>query len=203
MFETPLTVVGRIVTDLRRRRVADQEVISFRVASNSRRRDADGNWEPGNSLYITVNCWGKLVTGVGAALGKGTAVIAVGQVYTSEYEDRDGVRRSSLEMRATSVGPDLSKSIVQILDSVSSASKDAEPVPTSEDTEPESKAPEAKADDPALPAKADEPALPAKADEPTLPAKANELAPPAKTDEPAPPAKAGEGKGRKALPLSA
>jgi len=203
MFETPLTVVGRIVTDLRRRRVADQEVISFRVASNSRRRDADGNWEPGNSLYITVNCWGKLVTGVGAALGKGTAVIAVGQVYTSEYEDRDGVRRSSLEMRATSVGPDLSKSIVQILDSVSSASKDAEPVPTSEDTEPESKAPEAKADDPALPAKADEPALPAKADEPTLPAKADELAPPAKTDEPAPPAKAGEGKGRKALPLSA
>jgi len=203
MFETPLTVVGRIVTDLRRRRVADQEVISFRVASNSRRRDADGNWEPGNSLYITVNCWGKLVTGVGAALGKGTAVIAVGHVYTSEYEDRDGVRRSSLEMCATSVGPDLAKSIVQILDSVSSASKDAEPVPTSEDTEPESKAPEAKADDPALPAKADEPALPAKADEPTLPAKADELAPPAKTDEPAPPAKAGEGKGRKALPLSA
>ena len=141
MFETPLTVVGRIITDPRRRRVADQEVISFRVASNSRRRDADGNWEAGNTLYITVNCWSKLVTGVGAALGKGAAVIAVGHVYTSEYEDRDGVRRSSLEMRATSVGPDLSKHIVQILDNVSnvsSASKDAEPVPTSEDTEHES-----------------------------------------------------------------
>src|ERR1700722_14838663 len=134
MFETPLTVVGRIITDPRRRRVADQDVISFRVASNSRRRDADGNWEPGNTLYITVNCWGKLVTGVGAALGKGAAVIAVGHVYTSEYEDRDGVRRSSLEMRATSVGPDVSKAIVQILSSVSSAGKDAEPVPTPEDT---------------------------------------------------------------------
>src|SRR3984893_10621689 len=134
MFETPLTVVGRIVTDPRRRRVADQEVISFRLASNSRRRDADGNWEPGNSLYITVNCWGKLVTGVGAALGKGAAVIAVGRVYTSEYEDRDGVRRSSLEMRATSVGRDLWSSILRILDKVSTASKDPEPVPTSEDT---------------------------------------------------------------------
>jgi single-strand DNA-binding protein len=191
MFETPLTVVGRIITDPRRRRVADQEVISFRVASNSRRRDADGNWEPGNSLYITVNCWGKLVTGVGAALGKGAAVIAVGHVYTSEYEDRDGVRRSSLEMRATSVGPDLSRLIVRILDNVSTASKEAEPLPTSEDTEPESAAAE-----PALPAKADELALPAEADEP---------APPAKADELAPPAKAGEGKGgkAKALPLSA
>jgi single-strand DNA-binding protein len=114
MFETPLTVVGHIVNDLQRRKVGDQEVIKFRVASNSRRRTADGSWEPGNSLFITVNCWGKLVTGVGAALGKGAPVIVVGHVYTSEYEDRDGNRRSSLEMRATSVGPDVSRAIVRI-----------------------------------------------------------------------------------------
>ena len=195
MFETPLTVVGRIITDPRRRRVADQDVISFRVASNSRRRDADGNWEPGNTLYITVNCWGKLVTGVGAALGKGAAVIAVGHVYTSEYEDRDGVRRSSLEMRATSVGPDVSKAIVQILSSVSSAGKDAEPVPTPEDTGQGSEAGEPAP--PAEAAKADEPALPAKAAELTLPAKADQLTPP--TDPPVP----GKGAKAKALPLSA
>lgn len=71
MFETPLTVVGHIVNDLQRRKVGDQEVVKFRVASNSRRRTSDGGWEPGNSLFITVNCWGRLVTGVGAALGKG------------------------------------------------------------------------------------------------------------------------------------
>jgi single-strand DNA-binding protein len=47
-------------------------------------------------------------------LGKGAPVIVVGHVYTSEYEDRDGNRRSSLEMRATSVGPDLSRVIVRI-----------------------------------------------------------------------------------------
>ncbi|OMC51669.1 hypothetical protein A5747_22640 [Mycobacterium sp. IS-836] len=114
MFETPLTVVGHIVNDPQRRQVGNQEVIKFRVASNSRRRTGDGNWEPGNSLFITVNCWGKLVTGVGAALGKGAPVIVVGYVYTSEYEDRDGNRRSSLEMRATSVGPDVSRAIVRI-----------------------------------------------------------------------------------------
>jgi hypothetical protein len=90
MFETPMTVVGRIITDPRRRVVGDQEVISFRMASNSRRRTAEGTWEPGSTLYITVNCWGKLVTGVGAGLYKGAPVIAVGTVHTSEYEDRDG-----------------------------------------------------------------------------------------------------------------
>src|ERR1700743_2694646 len=114
MFETTLTVVGHIVNDPQRRQVGNQEVIKFRVASNSRRRTADGGWEPGNSLFINVNCWGRLVTGVGAALGKGAPVIAVGHVYTSEYEDRDGNRRSSLEMRATSVGPDVSRAIVRI-----------------------------------------------------------------------------------------
>ncbi|HTQ20179.1 single-stranded DNA-binding protein [Mycobacterium sp.] len=127
MFETPLTVVGHIVNDLQRRKVGDQEVIKFRVASNSRRRTADGGWEPGNSLFITVNCWGKLVSGVGAALGKGAPVIVVGHVYTSEYEDRDGNRRSSLEMRATSVGPDVSRAFVQIL-------KPGYTGPTSEET---------------------------------------------------------------------
>jgi single-strand DNA-binding protein len=114
MFETPMTVVGRIITDPRRRVVADQEVISFRVASNSRRRTGEGTWEPGNSLFITVNCWGKLVTGVGAGLYKGAAVIAVGTVHTSEYEDREGAKRSSLEMRATAVGPDLARVIARI-----------------------------------------------------------------------------------------
>jgi single-strand DNA-binding protein len=184
MFETPLTVVGRVITDPRRRRVADQEVISFRVASNSRRRDADGNWEPGNTLYITVNCWGsKLVTGVGAALGKGAAVIAVGHVYTSEYDDKDGVRRSSLEMRATSVGPDVSKAIVQVLEPVSNVSS------VSKDTEHEPNAGE-----PAPPAKddAEEP----KPDDPfPVKTKVEELIPP--TDPPV------SGKGRKALPVSA
>ena len=46
--------------------------------------------------------------------GRVTPVIVVGNVYTSEYEDRDGNRRSSLEMRATSVGPDLARCIVRI-----------------------------------------------------------------------------------------
>lgn len=109
MFETPLTVVGNIVNDPQRRQVGTQELMKFRLASNSRRRTADGTWEPGNSLFVTVNCWGRLVSGVGASLGKGSPVIVVGQVYTSEYEDRDGNRRSTLEMRATSVGPDLSR----------------------------------------------------------------------------------------------
>ncbi|HEX7322774.1 MAG TPA: single-stranded DNA-binding protein [Mycobacterium sp.] len=114
MFETPLTVVGNIVNDPIRRRVGDQELIKLRVASNSRCRTADGGWETGNSLFVNVTCWGRLVTGVGASLTKGSSVIVVGHAYTSEYDDRDGVRRSMLEMRASAIGPDLARCTARI-----------------------------------------------------------------------------------------
>jgi single-strand DNA-binding protein len=130
MFETPFTVVGTIVNDPVRRRVGDQEVIKFRLASNSRRRSAEGTWEPGQSLFVTVSCWGRLVTGVGASLGKGHAVIVVGQIHTNEYEDRDGNRRSSVEVRATAVGPDLSRCIARVSNvRHSGADGQAEPAP--------------------------------------------------------------------------
>ena len=113
MFETPFVMVGNIVTDPIHRRVGDQQVIKFRVASNSRRRTDEGEWETGNSLFVNVNCWGRLVNGV-AALIKGDPVVVVGHVYTSEYDDREGNRRSSVEVRATAVGPDLARSTVRI-----------------------------------------------------------------------------------------
>ena len=122
MFETQVTVVGNIVNDPKRRQAGAQEVMKFRVASNSRRRGTEGTWEAGNSLFVTVNCWGRLVSNVGASLGKGSPVIVVGHIYTSEYEDRDGIRRSTLEMRATAVGPDLSRCIARVEKTISSGS---------------------------------------------------------------------------------
>jgi single-strand DNA-binding protein len=114
MFETPFTIVGNIVTDPIHRQVGEQEMVRFRVASNSRRRTAEGTWEPGNSLFVTVTCWGRVVAGASAGLVKGDPVIVVGHVYTSEYDDREGNRRSSVEVRATSVGPDLARCTARI-----------------------------------------------------------------------------------------
>jgi single-strand DNA-binding protein len=113
MFETPFVMVGTIVTDPVHRRVGDHQVIKFRVASNSRRRTAEGDWEAGHSLFVNVNCWGRLVSGA-AALIKGDPVVVVGTVHTSEYTDNEGIRRSSVEVRATAVGPDLARSTVRI-----------------------------------------------------------------------------------------
>lgn len=114
MNETRITIVGNVANDPVSRRVGEQSVLRFRVASNSRRRTADGIWEQGNTLYASVSCWGRLVQGTAASLSKGDPVIVVGQVYTSEYDDRDGNPRNSVEVRASAVGPDLARCITRI-----------------------------------------------------------------------------------------
>ena len=136
MFETPFTIVGNIITNPVRLRFGDQELYKFRVASNSRRRNSDGSWEHGNSLYVTVNCWGNLATGVSASLTRGDAVVVVGHVYTSEYDDKDGVRRSSSEVRATAVGPDLSRCTAKLAPlpkSTAGPAPEPEPGPMTDD----------------------------------------------------------------------
>lgn len=136
MFETPVTIVGNIVTDPVHRRVGEHTVVKFRVASNSRRRRDDGTWEHKDSLFVSVSCWNRLVAGVGP-LAKGDPVIVVGQAYTSEY-DKDGIRRSSLEVRATAVGPDLARSTVRLerLKRANEESPGAEPTEPADPAEP-------------------------------------------------------------------
>ncbi|BBZ03614.1 single-stranded DNA-binding protein [Mycolicibacterium chitae] len=126
MFDTSLTVIGRLVNAPVLRRVGDAQVANFRLASNSRRRTPDGTWEQGNSLFLNVSCWGNLGIGVAASLAKGDAVVVTGFVYTSEYDDRDGNRRSSLEMRAHAVGPDLAYYVVKVGRVVDNEQPDAE-----------------------------------------------------------------------------
>jgi single-strand DNA-binding protein len=114
MFETPIALVGNIVSEPVRRRVGEQDLTRLRVASNSRRKAADGSWQAGDTLYVTVSCWGALALGAGGSLVKGDPVVVLGHLYTNEYDDKEGNKRSTNEIRAISVGPDLARSVARI-----------------------------------------------------------------------------------------
>ncbi|MGH3796517.1 MAG: single-stranded DNA-binding protein [Pseudonocardiaceae bacterium] len=111
MRETPVTVVGTLVSDMRPRRVGPDEtlVLNFRVASNERRFDKTSeSWVDGESLYLSVNCWRRLAENA-ASLVKGDPVIVSGKLRTREWTNEQGVRRSMVEMEASAVGPDLAR----------------------------------------------------------------------------------------------
>lgn len=116
MYEAQCAVVGTVITNpIKRQTAAGEQVLSFRMASNARRQDrTTGEWTDGGTLFLTVTCWRRLVTGVGASLMKGDPVVAYGQLRTNEYTTREGVERADLEMTASAVGPDLARCVVNI-----------------------------------------------------------------------------------------
>ncbi|WP_067565675.1 single-stranded DNA-binding protein [Nocardia sp. NBC_01503] len=117
MYEANTAVIGRVVTHPSRRALPNgEQVLSFRLASTTRRYDAaSGEWVDGGTLYLTVTCWRKLVEGVEASLQRGDPIIAYGQLRSNEYTTRDGMERNDLEMRATALGPDLGRCTAPVL----------------------------------------------------------------------------------------
>lgn len=113
MYETQVTVVGNLLTDVDGRRLNDgTAVANFRVASKERRFDrAVGTWVDGDRLYVEVRCWRGLAQNAMASLKKGDPVVVTGRLFTRNYEYQ-GQRRTSTTLDARSVAADLSQCTV-------------------------------------------------------------------------------------------
>ncbi|MGW0181413.1 single-stranded DNA-binding protein [Nocardia sp. NPDC003345] len=116
MYEAVATVVGTVVTEpVKRELPSGEEMVSFRLASAARRLDRDsGEWVDNGILYLTVSCWRRLVAGVDASIRRGDPVIVQGQLRSNEYRTREGAERRDLEMRAHTVGPDLTRCTARV-----------------------------------------------------------------------------------------
>jgi single-strand DNA-binding protein len=115
MYEAMATVIGTVVTHPVKRDLTNgEQVVTFRMASNSRRLDpATGEWVDSGTLYLTISCWRRLVTGVDASIRRGDPIVVYGQLRSHEYRSKDGVERRDLEMRASALGPDLARCTAQ------------------------------------------------------------------------------------------
>lgn len=114
MFDTHLTVVGVVITNLDRRRVESTgaTVVNFRMASTSRRFDKEsGVWTDGETLFLRVTCWRQLGENAFQSLYKGDPVLVTGKVYSRSFTATDGSKRWTYEMDATTVGHDLSRGV--------------------------------------------------------------------------------------------
>jgi single-strand DNA-binding protein len=114
MFDTPVTIVGNVLTapEWRRTTVTGTFVVSFKVASNSRRYDREhGKWVDGDSLRVRVVCWRRLGENVSLSVQLGDPVVVHGRLYSRDWTDDQGNRRTSYELDAVSVGHDLSRGV--------------------------------------------------------------------------------------------
>jgi single-strand DNA-binding protein len=89
-------------------------LMSLRIGSTPRRYDRDiGQWRDEDPMYLTVSCWRTLADNLqGCELKRGDPVIVTGKLRIREYT-RDGQRRFSAQIEATTVGHDLSRGVAR------------------------------------------------------------------------------------------
>lgn len=109
-----LMVEGNVVAEPELRFTpSGKAVANFRVAANSKRQ-VNGQWEDGDSLFLTCSVWEQLAENVAETLKKGMSVLVYGQLKQREWEDKEGNKRVSVEMDAKSVGVSLRFATVEV-----------------------------------------------------------------------------------------
>jgi single-strand DNA-binding protein len=107
--DTRVTVVGNVVNSPRRVRLQHGTVTNFRLAATERRFDSTTQaWVDGATLWCDVECFNDLGANVSASVSKGDPVIVVGSITTRSWEGEKGPG-STTQIRASAVGPNLSR----------------------------------------------------------------------------------------------
>lgn len=107
--ETVITVVGNLVDDPELRFTpSGAAVANFRVASTPRTFDRQTNeWKDGEALFLSCSVWRQAAENVAESLTKGMRVVVQGRLKQRSYEDREGQRRTVVELEVEEVGPSL------------------------------------------------------------------------------------------------
>jgi single-strand DNA-binding protein len=77
-------------------------VCGLRIASNTRRKDASGNWVD-KPNYFDVTVWGAQGENASKYLSKGRPVAIDGRLEWREFTDKEGNQRQAVEIVADSV----------------------------------------------------------------------------------------------------
>ena len=107
--ETQVTVIGNLAGDPELRFTSSgAAVANFRILSTPRTFDKQANeWKDGETLGLSCSIWREAAENVAESLTKGARVIVQGRLVQRSYEDRDGQKRTVVELQVDEIGPSL------------------------------------------------------------------------------------------------
>lgn len=135
-MDSMIWMSGNVGGDVEFRTVRDGLVYAdFRLGCTPRYW-REGEWVDAATTWITVNCSQALAENVRASIRKGDAVVVVGRLRTSRWNDGEGVAHERIQIEANIVGHDLSRGVTRFQRmSRAQASEQAEPAETTEGAE--------------------------------------------------------------------
>ncbi len=124
-----IIIVGHLGRDPELRYTTDgTPVCNFSVATTERKKDKSGEYQD-VTTWFRVNLWRRQAEVANQYLSKGKLVYVEGRLSQTEYQDRDGNTRYSLEVQGTDIqfiGPRGEESA-----SAPSAARESKPAPSS------------------------------------------------------------------------
>ena len=108
--ETQITICGNLTSPPELRFTpAGAAVANFTVASTPRTFDkAKNEFVDGDTLFMRCSAWRELAENIAETFpDKGTRVIVQGRLVQRSYEDRDGQKRTVVELQVDEIGPSL------------------------------------------------------------------------------------------------
>lgn len=113
MADNNITLVGNLTRDPELRFTSTgRGVASFGIAVG-RRYQVNGEWKEDTS-YFNVTAWGQLGENASATLSKGMRCVVSGRLEQREYNNREGEKRSAIEVVADEIGPSLKWATAQV-----------------------------------------------------------------------------------------
>jgi single-strand DNA-binding protein len=115
--ETVVTVVGNLTANPELRYTqGGLAVANFTIASTPKNFDRQaGEWKDGEALFLRASVWREFAEHVAGSLTKGMRVIAQGRLRQRSYEDREGQKRTTIELEIDEIGPSLRYATAQVV----------------------------------------------------------------------------------------
>ncbi|MEU0131195.1 single-stranded DNA-binding protein [Streptomyces sp. NPDC006289] len=109
MSETWVTLVGNSATAVDYRETETGATARFRLAVTPRRWDRERqSWTDGRTSFYTVWARRTLAANLSGSVSVGEPLVVHGRLKVRE-EERDGVRKSSVDVEAVAIGHDLTR----------------------------------------------------------------------------------------------
>lgn len=109
MNETVVTLVGNAATGVEFRETAGGGMARFRFAATARRWDREQQrWTDGHTSFYTVWAWRSLAANLAGSVAVGEPLVVHGRLKVRD-EERDGQRRTFVDVDAVAVGHDLTR----------------------------------------------------------------------------------------------
>ncbi|MEU3279154.1 single-stranded DNA-binding protein [Streptomyces antibioticus] len=107
--ETLVTVVGNLTADPELRHTASGlPVTGFTIASTPRVFDRERNeFVDGEPLFLRCSIWRQAAENVAQSLTKGARVIVTGRLKQRTFDDKEGIRRTVVEIDAEEIAASL------------------------------------------------------------------------------------------------